>query len=352
VPVSIAAATAWEELAERVGAAPFERPGWFEAWAEAFGKPLELVTTEEDGRLTGVLPYLRTAEGVRSATNPHTPAPGLLAEDEAAARDLAGRLFSLGGRVSIGYVDTATAAVLRDGARGAGCLALTRPLAYRLFLALGGEWESFESSLPSRLVRDVRRRRRKLEELGEVTLEISDGSEPLEELLAEGFRLEASGWKASEGTAIVSAEETQRFYEAIARWSAERGWLRLFFLRVGGRPIAFQLALEYGRTHYFLKGGYDPRDSAYSPGKLLLHATLAHAFERGLRRYELMGDVEPWKLEWTKRFEERVSLEAYRRTPRGLAEYAVQAYLRPLVRRDPRRRLLAPMSDQVAAALR
>jgi CelD/BcsL family acetyltransferase involved in cellulose biosynthesis len=217
---------------------------------------------------------------------------------------------------------------------------LTRPLAYRLFLELEGPWESFESSLPSRLVRDVRRRRRKLEELGEVRLEISDGSDRLEDLLAAGFRLEASGWKAAEGTAIVSSRETQRFYEAIARWSAERGWLRLFFLRVGGRPIAFQLALEHGRTHYFLKGGYDPDDSAYSPGKLLLHATLAHALERGNERYELMGDVEPWKLEWTTKMEERVSLDAYRRTPRGLARYAAQAYLRPLVRRDPRRGLL------------
>ena len=341
MPVSIAAATAWEELAERVGAAPFARPGWFEAWAKAFGEPLELLTTEADGRLTGVLPYVRTAEGIRSATNPHTPSPGLLAEDEGAARDLADGLFSLGGQVSVGYLDSASAAILRDAARTAGCLVLTRPLAYRLFMELEAPWEAFERGLPSRLVRDVRRRRRKLEELGEVTLEISDGSDHLEALLAEGFRLEASGWKATQGTAIVSSQETQRFYEAIARWSAERGWLRLFFLHVGGRPIAFQLALEHGRTHYFLKGGYDPDDSAYSPGKLLLHATLAYALERGHARYELMGDVEPWKLEWTKTMEERVSLDAYRRTPRGLARYAARAYLRPLVRRDPRRGLLA-----------
>jgi CelD/BcsL family acetyltransferase involved in cellulose biosynthesis len=340
VPVSIPTATAWEELAERVGAAPFLRPGWFKAWAEAFGEPIELLTTEADGRVTGVLPYIRTAEGVRSATNPHTPAPGLLAEYEAPLRDLTGRLFSLGGRVSFAYLDATARAIMRDAARNSGCVVLTRPLAYRLFLEIAGPWESFESNLPSRLVRDVRRRRRKLEELGEVTLEVADGSDRLDELLAEGFRLEASGWKAAQGTAIVSSAETERFYEAIARWSAERGWLRLFFLRVGGRSIAFQLALEHGRTHYFLKGGYDPGDSAYSPGKLLLHATLAHAVEQGLDHYELMGDVEPWKLEWTKSMEELVSLDAYRRTPGELARYAAQAYLRPLVRRDPRRGLL------------
>jgi CelD/BcsL family acetyltransferase involved in cellulose biosynthesis len=338
--VSSATATAWEELAERENAAPFARPGWFEAWATAFGEPVELLTTETNRRLTGVLPYVRTAAVVRSATNAHTPASGLLVEDEIAARDLAGRLFSLGGRISLGYLDDASASIFRDAARDTGRLVITRPLAYRLFLELEGPWESFEGGLPARLVRDVRRRRRKLEELGEVTLEIADGSERLEELLAEGLRLEASGWKAAEGTAIVSAQDTQRFYESIARWSAEHGWLRLFFLRVGGRPIAFQLALQHDRTHYFLKGGYDPDDSAYSPGKLLLHATLAHALESGLRRYELMGDVEPWKLEWTKAMETRVSLDAYPRTPRGLAGYLARAHLRPLVRRDPRRGLL------------
>ena len=34
------------------------------------------------------------------------------------------------------------------------------------------------------------------------------------------------------------------FYRRVAAWAAERDWLRLAFLRLDGRPLAFDLALE------------------------------------------------------------------------------------------------------------
>src|SRR5205823_9937115 len=39
----------WEELAERVSASPFVRPGWFEAWSEAFGSGPLLAVTARNG---------------------------------------------------------------------------------------------------------------------------------------------------------------------------------------------------------------------------------------------------------------------------------------------------------------
>src|SRR4030095_4180878 len=44
------------------------------------------------------------------------------------------------------------------------------------------------------------------------TFELADGRERLEELLAEAFGVEASGWEGAEGTAITSRPETLRFY--------------------------------------------------------------------------------------------------------------------------------------------
>src|SRR5207247_10269646 len=69
------------------------------------------------------------------------------------------------------------------------------------------------------------------------TLEVVDGSERLDELLEEGFRVEASGWKSRAGTAIASRPDTRRFYTDVARWASDRGWLRLAFLRLGGRAL-------------------------------------------------------------------------------------------------------------------
>ena len=52
----------------------------------------------------------------------------------------------------------------------------------------------------------------------------------------DALRLEASGWKLREGTAICSRPGVQRFYTLFAERAAARGWLRLLFLTVGGQP--------------------------------------------------------------------------------------------------------------------
>ena len=107
------------------------------------------------------------------------------------------------------------------------------------------------------------------------------------------------------------------------------------------QPIAFQLALEHDDAHYFLKGGYDPGYHAYSPGKLLLQDLVDRARDRGLKRFELLGDVERWKLEWANTARVRLAVDTFAPTLRGAARYAALAYLRPVLRRDRRRELLS-----------
>ena len=48
----------------------------------------------------------------------------------------------------------------------------------------------------------------------------------LDELLDEGFRVEGSGWKQRQGTAVADNPHIGRFYRKFAAWAAERGWLR------------------------------------------------------------------------------------------------------------------------------
>ena len=43
----------------------------------------------------------------------------------------------------------------------------------------------------------------------------------------------------------------------MARWAAAKGWLRLAFLRLDGKPLAFDFGLNDGNTLYSLKTGYD-----------------------------------------------------------------------------------------------
>src|SRR5438132_345353 len=132
-----------------------------------------------------------------------------------------------------------------------------------------GDWEAYERRRSRKALGDVHRRRRRREQKGHVTLDVLDGREGLSEALEEGFRLEPSGWKGARGTAIVSDPRARAFYTEVARWAAARDTLRLAFLRLDGRALAFEYAIEEAGVHYYVKGGFDRAYAEYAPGKLL-----------------------------------------------------------------------------------
>jgi CelD/BcsL family acetyltransferase involved in cellulose biosynthesis len=327
----------WDELADRAGAAPFARPGWICAWWRAFGKgTFEPVTLRHDGRLTALIGLARAHRRLESPTNWHTPAFAALAEDDATLAELVGRVFiQRPPSVQVGFIDPddPLAALLRESARRARYSVLERTLVRSPFLEIEGDWEAYERSLSKNVRNDVGRRLRRLSEEGKVTFEVADGSERLDVLLAEGFAIEAAAWKGKGGTAIASDERTSRFYREVASWAASRGWLRLGFLRLDGRPIAFLYDLEENGVHYYLKGGYDPGLARFSPSKVLLHLMVQRAFRVGLRRFEFGGSDEAYKLQWASATRDLALLQAFSRSLQGLAERAAHAHGRPLAKR-------------------
>jgi CelD/BcsL family acetyltransferase involved in cellulose biosynthesis len=162
---------------------------------------------------------------------------------------------------------------------------------------------------------------------------VRDGRECLDALLAEGFAVEPSGWKAETGTAIVSRPETASFYTDVARWAAARAELRLAFLRLDGQPLAFHFTIEDGRFAYQLKGGYEPRFKQYSPGSLLIARMLEWAFARNLRSYEFLGEDESFKADWTSDTRNRLAVQAFPHSVSGSVAFAALSYGRPLAKR-------------------
>jgi CelD/BcsL family acetyltransferase involved in cellulose biosynthesis len=186
--------------------------------------------------------------------------------------------------------------------------------------------------MAAKLRGDLRRRARKLEQAGRVTFEIADGRDRLDKLLLEGFAIEPSGWKAERGTAIASQQNTRMFYGDVAAWAARRGSLRLAFLRLDGRPLAFQFGIEELGAYYFLKGGYDVSFRQFAPAKLLVRHMLARAFDLGLQRFEFLGAAESWKSEWTTTCRQRVEVSTFTRGPLGQASWLAHRFGRPVAK--------------------
>jgi CelD/BcsL family acetyltransferase involved in cellulose biosynthesis len=344
----------WDELADRVGASPFVRPGWILAWWRSFGRgALEVLSVRGDGRLTGVLPVVHLGSTLRSPTNSHTPLFGILAQDEQSVRQLAEAVYSKRPqRLDMSYLvhsDTGFAELV-EGARSSGMRLITRSIALSPYVNTAGGWSSYERTLDGKRLRELRRRRKRLEERGRLSLEVADGSERLESLLDEGFRLEGSDWKTAYGTAIDSRPETRHFYSEVAAWAARRGWLRLAFLRLDGDAIAFDYCLESAGDHYLLKTGYASGARQFSPGSLLRYMMLQRAFSDGLRTYEFLGTMvgskNSWKLDWTNAYKERVRLQAFAPSAIGSIDCARFAFGVPLAQRarDLAGRVLGPRS--------
>lgn len=345
-----AIADEWDDLADRVGASPFLRSGWYQAFTDAFLREgFEVVALRREGRLIALLPLHVRHRSLRSSTNEHTPEFGVIAERPEAAQILAEALFDrcprsvyfemLGVETGLHELDAA--------ARAAGYRTIVRTTLRSPYVEIRDGWASYRASVGRKTRHEVNRLLRRLRAHGHASFEVYNGDERLEELLAEGFQLEASGWKADERTAIVSQPETLQFYRDIARWATELGVLRLAFLRLDGRPLAFSLGLEHAGVYYVLKGGYDPTFRCYAPGILLRHELLARAFAEGLARYEFLGADEPWKLAWTSTTHERFRFVAYASSATGLARWATARYARPLA---ARLRALARNRRQALAA--
>lgn len=325
----------WAALAERCASSPFLHPGVVRLWAEAFGGgPLSLLTVRRDGELVAALPLLRERRRISSPGNWHTVETGIVGDDPEAVSALARALFELHPRrLSLTLLEPATARVVAAEGRAAGYRLAEREMIASPYLELTGDHESLLAGWPSKRRAEHRRRRRRLAERGELTFSTTTDGAAVGQLLEELVAIERRGWKAAQGTAIAQHEETVRFYSGLARWAAERGWLRFHALRLDGRPLAMSLGLEAHGVFYGVKMGSDPAESKFAPGVLLVDDIVRSGFEQGLQRIEMLGDDDQYKRQWCQAARERLALDGFAPSLGGRAEHAATAYGRPLAAR-------------------
>jgi hypothetical protein len=253
-----------------------------------------------------------------------------LVANEAGANQVLDALFSQGAhRITLTRLDCSENLVtlVRAAADAAGYEVLVRSTQKVPYVSISETtWEAYESGLPRKLRSELRRSRRRLDEEGRLTLEVFDGTEGLEVLLEEGFRIEGSGWKEAQGTSIYSSPAKHRFYSEAARWATGQGWLRLYFLRLDGRTLAFDYCFECNGILYGLTTGYDPAYAKFAPGKVLRYLLLVRAFSEGLTACDF-GVFEAWKRRWTSAYQELRTLHAFAGEGWGQDSWYHQLYL-------------------------
>lgn len=79
------------------------------------------------------------------------------------------------------------------------------------------------------------------------------------------------------------------------------GNIRVFALIRGSEIIAIDICMAGSDSLCTWNGGYTPEVECWSPGRLLIDAGIRAAYASGLKEYDLLRGLQPWKAAWANR---------------------------------------------------
>lgn len=132
--------------------------------------------------------------------------------------------------------------------------------------------------IPTKMLREQKRRRRRLEELGPVRFVRLEDDEDVAPWIDELIALEAAGWKGRKQVAAASEPHVEAYVRCVLAQAHAAGRLDMRRLELSGRTISMIAHIESGRTAISFKIAYDEEFARYSPGVQLQMDYL----ERGL----------------------------------------------------------------------
>lgn len=286
LPLRLVRHAAWQALADEA-AEPnaFYLPDWARAVSASARERTHgaaLLAYGEAGELTGLLPFVSAGRAFRlplpvlvsfdpygalqtpllARKAPIAAAARLIdAAREMGARALLLRNVPLDGAALGAFGEALAARHLRPrivSAHQRATLDATREAESLLRDALG----------PKKL-KELRRQRARMADLGEVTFQVARDADEIERALIDFLLLEASGWKAARGTALMQHAGDMAFIRAAVAALARQGACEIVTLACGRIPVASGIVLRQGGRAYWFKIGVDPAFARFSPGTQL-----------------------------------------------------------------------------------
>jgi CelD/BcsL family acetyltransferase involved in cellulose biosynthesis len=295
-----------------------------------------LATCERDGRLVALAIVKPTRRGSWSTFQPPQAPLGLWLrhpneELEALLRTLLRALPGLPVVFGLTQMDP----LLMPRPSDAACV---RTLDYidTAHVVVTGSFDDYWNARGRNLRSNLKKQRNRLEREGvQLRLQVSRSPEEVAQAVADYGRLESSGWKAAQGTAVHAGNAQGRYYRAMLENFCRRGRGGIYRYWIGDRLAAMDLCIEDDGTLIILKTSYDESlASSLSPTQLMREEAMRRLFEEGrIRRIEFYGRVMGWHLRWTEQVRTMYHVNYYRWP--GLARLHALLEDRPSARPDP-----------------
>jgi GT2 family glycosyltransferase/CelD/BcsL family acetyltransferase involved in cellulose biosynthesis len=158
-------------------------------------------------------------------------------------------------------------------------------------------WDEFLRDRGRNFRQQARRFPKRLAKLGPVSYRLASDPEALDRDLDILFDLHRRRWEGVETPFLAAAG----FHRDFAARAMERGWLRLWFLEVGGRAVAGLYGFRFNGVEALYQAGRDPAFAAHPLGFTLIAHAVEQALTDGMREYHLLRGGERYKARFANR---------------------------------------------------
>jgi CelD/BcsL family acetyltransferase involved in cellulose biosynthesis len=135
--------------------------------------------------------------------------------------------------------------------------------------------EYFSQTVRKKKRKELGRLRNRLAELGALTTRVFGPSDDLGAWCDNYLKLEQSGWKGREGSALACRPATEHFFRDALAGANQSGRLQLLALELDGRPIAMLVNFLASPGSFSFKTAFDEEYARFSPGVLIQIENLA-----------------------------------------------------------------------------
>jgi CelD/BcsL family acetyltransferase involved in cellulose biosynthesis len=164
----------------------------------------------------------------------------------------------------------------------------------------GHTFDTYLATLGSSHRANVRRRIKALGQQFEMRFEPVTAHAERRQMLDALAVFHAKRYSDRGGSSAFSAASVRAFQEEVTRRALDRGWLRMYSLRLNGEIAAVMYGFNYGGTFYFYQHGFDDRYKAQSVGLVLMGLSIRAAIDEGAGEFDMLWGTEPYKFLWAR----------------------------------------------------
>lgn len=170
-------------------------------------------------------------------------------------------------------------------------------------------WEDYYKSLSKNMKHNLKRRTKRINEMGTVTYKKYGGDELTFSNFEEMFILS----EKSNFPDLYRTEQLRGFHKSLFEYMQKQEWLQIEMLYVNERPIAFQYGFCFENRYEDWRGGIDKEFETLAPGKLLMMFSLEERFKRGLQENDFLRGVYSYKMDWNPLYRMYANIQIYNR---------------------------------------